>query len=598
MSDPTDRPSRRGRHTTGEGGTSAADFLASYHTGEFAAITDEQPTGPVAGQSRAERRRAAEEAEAARRAEERAQLAALRDDEDDQVTRRTPLSAPATTELPAPPAGGIRATPPAARSVASRPAPSSLPALILGASRSDTGGVGGRGPELYDQERDPLPVEDPDADTGRVLTDEASAAPEPAAVVHHDHHADHHGDDHADDHGHADHDEPPAHPAWDQTGGLDVIGADAEEERGRRGRKARARAGKTRKRRARRPITIVVSLLVLAGIVGGIVVGGQWLFTKINPVAEDYTGQGTGDVQVRVATGDSLTAIGRTLVEADVIASTGPFVDAAQANPASTGIQPGVYGMRLQMSGQAALDLLLAPDTRLFSRVTIPEGFTVTQVLDRLSESTDTPIADLQAAAADTASLGLPSWSTGQLEGFLYPATYDFEPETTPTEMLQRMVAQFTQETASIDFESRAAAIGRTPYEVLTIASMIQSETLQDAERVDVSQVIYNRLAQGIPLGIDATTAYGLGKNGNDLTTADLQSDNPFNTRNRLGLPPTPISSPGAPSLEAALAPSTGDLLFYVLEDAEGNHFFTNNIDDFNAARQRCADAGLGCGAG
>ena len=132
----------------------------------------------------------------------------------------------------------------------------------------------------------------------------------------------------------------------------------------------------------------------------------------------------------------------------------------------------------------------------------------------------------------------------------------------------------------------------QTPAEIVTIASMIQSETRLDEERPDVAQVVYNRLTQGIPLGIDATLAFGLNKSGNDLTVSDLRTDSPYNTRTRGGLPPTPISSPGEASLEAALAPTTGDLLYYVLESSDGNHFFTADYAEFQAARQRCADAG------
>ena len=148
----------------------------------------------------------------------------------------------------------------------------------------------------------------------------------------------------------------------------------------------------------------MLSLVVLVGLVGGIVFGAKALIGLVNPADEDYTGQGTGSVQVRVAEGDTLSDIGRTLVDADVIASVGPFVTAAETQPAATGIQPGVYGMRSQMSGAAALDLLLDPATRLFSRVTIPEGFTVTRVLERLAEETDTPIEELNAAAVDPAA--------------------------------------------------------------------------------------------------------------------------------------------------------------------------------------------------
>jgi UPF0755 protein len=349
-------------------------------------------------------------------------------------------------------------------------------------------------------------------------------------------------------------------------------------------------------RRRRSPLANVLALVVLAALLAGIVFGGKALIGLVNPEAEDYAGAGTGTVEVRVGEGDTLSDIARTLVDSGVIASTEPFVDAAEADPAATGIQPGVYDLHARMSGQAALDLLLDPAARQVSRVTVPEGFTLAATLQRISETTGLPLADLQAAAADPAALGLPAYAGGQLEGFLFPATYDVEPDDTAVDVLRAMVSRFTDTASGMQLEQRAAAAGRSVRDVVTVASMVQSETRLDEERPDVAQVIYNRLAQGIPLGIDATLAYGLGKNGNDLTVSDLQTDSPYNTRTRAGLPPTPISAPGEASLEAALAPTTGDLLYYVLESDDGRHFFTASYDEFMAARQRCADAGLGCG--
>ncbi|PRY50670.1 UPF0755 protein [Geodermatophilus tzadiensis] len=437
---------------------------------------------------------------------------------------------------------------------------------------------------------------------------------------------------------HADHDEP-----WDDedaTGGLDVVGGGRPEERRRRGRRARraaardahddgshdeyhddghphdehhddplaahltghaddhggSRRGTRNGRRRRAPLVNVLVLLVLAGLVAGIVLGGRALIGLVNPEAQDYAGAGTGTVEVRIGGGDTLSDIARTLVDQDVIASAEPFVEAAEADPASMGIQPGVYSLRAQMSGQAALDLLLDPESRLVSRVTVPEGFTLSATLQRVAEATGLPVEEVQAAAADTAALGLPAYANGQLEGFLFPATYDVEPGDTPTDVLRGMVGRFTEVATDLQLEQRAAASGRSVYDVVVVASMIQSETRLDEERANVAQVVYNRLAQGIPLGIDATLAYGLQKNGNDLTVTDLQTDSPYNTRTRAGLPPTPISSPGEASLEAALAPSAGDFLYYVLESEDGRHFFTADYAQFQAARQRCADAGLGCG--
>ncbi len=397
--------------------------------------------------------------------------------------------------------------------------------------------------------------------------------------------------------------------SWDRTGGLEVIGAHVEDETPGRsagvhpdeldgddsgGAIPVAPYDRRRGGRRRRPWAVLLSVLVLGALVAGIVLGVQALMGLFS--AEDYSGQGTGDVQIRVQEGDTLSDIARTLVDADVIASTGPFVDAADGRPEATGIQPGVYGLRSQMSGRAALDLLLSDGSRVLSRVTIPEGLTVAQVLERVASETGRPIEELQAAAADVGALGLPAYAGGQLEGYLFPATYDVDPDQTSPEILRMMVEQFTTVAANLELEERAAAAGRTPADVVTVASMVQSETRLDEERPDVAQVIYNRLSQGIPLGIDATLAFGLNKSGNDLTVTDLRTDSPFNTRTRAGLTPTPISSPGEASLEAALTPSSGDLLYYVLESDDGKHFFTADYAEFQAARQRCAQAGLGCG--
>src|SRR3712207_3783516 len=188
-------------------------------------------------------------------------------------------------------------------------------------------------------------------------------------------------------------------------------------------------SGSGRPRRRRSPLAVILSLLVLAGLVGGTFYGGKALLGLVNPGGEDYTGQGSGTVEVRVSSGDTLSDIARTLVAEGVIASPGPFVDAAETEPAATGIQPGVYALRSRMSGAAALDLLLDPAARQVTRVTVREGLTVAATLALLSEGTGTPLAELQAVAADPAAIGLPAYANGLLEGFLFPATYDIEPD-------------------------------------------------------------------------------------------------------------------------------------------------------------------------
>lgn len=357
-------------------------------------------------------------------------------------------------------------------------------------------------------------------------------------------------------------------------------------------------AGYRRRRRARGVLTSVLAFLVIAALVVGVFLGGRALLGAFSEVGEvpDYTGPGSGSVQIRVDQGDTASDIATTLLEADVVASERAFRDAATANPDSLTIQPGLYEMRLQMSATLALELLLDPAARLTRIVTIPEGFTEAQILLAVAEATGIPVVEFETAANQVESLGLPAYAGGRLEGFLFPSTYTLDPQDEALAILQQLVEQFTTVASRLNLEQRAAELGIQPYDVVVIASMIQSESRIDAERPMIARVVYNRLEQDIPLGIDATSAYDLGKSGTDLTTEDFQIDSPYNTRLNAGLPPTPISSPGEASLEAALSPAPGNWIYYVLEDTEGNHFFTASAAEFEAAKARCEAAGLGCG--
>ncbi|WP_448613019.1 endolytic transglycosylase MltG [Modestobacter sp. URMC 112] len=378
----------------------------------------------------------------------------------------------------------------------------------------------------------------------------------------HDDHRDGPLDGHSDDW----HDEHPV-GVFDQTGGLELVVEDDDHHDDhhdlppgggrRRGRRDRG------PRRRRRPLAIVLSLLVLAGLVGGIVVGGQALLRMVNPVAEDFTGAGTGSADVRINSGDSLRTIAAHLVEAGVIASTEPFLDAAEANSAAEGIQPGVYAMRTEMSGQAALDLLLQPATRQVTRVTVPEGQTVAQVLQRLAEETGTPLADLQAVAAAPAELGLPPYANGLLEGFLFPATYDVEPDTTPADMLRPMVARTVQvlDQLQIPVEQRLT--------VLTKASIVQAESGTVEQMGKVARVLENRLAEGMPLQLDTTVNYANGKSGITTTPEDRANPSPYNTYANPGLPPGAIDNPGEEALRAVLNPTPGPWRFFVVVDPD-----------------------------
>jgi UPF0755 protein len=348
-----------------------------------------------------------------------------------------------------------------------------------------------------------------------------------------------------------------------------------------------------RKRRRRRIFLPLLVLILVGGIGAGALIGGRSLTSKFGSTP-DFTGTGSGDALVVVQPGDTATDIAATMVKQGVVKSEKAFAKAAKGDSRALGIQPGTYKLHKQMSGAAALQLILDPAARLLTRVTVPEGLSVKDTLTLISQKSKIPLKSLQAAAKDTAALELPSYAKGKLEGFLFPETYDLEPDTTAASLLKSMVDQYKARVADAGLLEKASSGNLTPYELLTVASLVEKETQQPDERVKVARVIYNRLAQDFYLGIDASVLYGLGRSKGGLSQADLEKDTPYNNRIHTGLPPTPISNPGVASLQAAAAPASGPWLYYVLDaDRPGHHIFTDNKDVFNAAKAKCQRANL-----
>ena len=333
----------------------------------------------------------------------------------------------------------------------------------------------------------------------------------------------------------------------------------AESTRSARRAEGRDRQRRRRRRRARAAVATLLALLVVGA---GVFLASEPLRDIAAAVTEpdDFEGPGTGEVQVRVRTGDSGRTIGETLAAAGVVKTAGAFADAAAADPAAASIQPGTYALRQAMSAAAALELLLDPDSLRNYTVTIPEGFTAEQALARAAEATETTIEELRAAAADPA-VGLPPEAQGQLEGYLFPATYDFPLEVTGVEVLRRMVERAGE---ALDAAGVAPEQRRT---VLTTASLIQAEAGSTEDMAKVSRVIANRLAEPRPLQFDTTVNYATGKGGLTTTEEDRATDSPYNTYRVEGLPPGPINNPGEAALAAALAPADGDWLFFVVVD-------------------------------
>jgi UPF0755 protein len=348
-----------------------------------------------------------------------------------------------------------------------------------------------------------------------------------------------------------------------------------------------------RKRRRRRIVLPLITLIVVAALGAGALIGGRSLTSRFG-TTPDFTGSGSGEALIVVKPGDTATDIAATMVSQGVIKSEKAFANAAKQDARALGIQPGTYKLHKQMSGAAALALILEPSARLLSRVTIPEGLTVAATLKLISEKSKLKLADLQAAAKDVTALELPSYAKGKLEGFLFPDTYDLEPDTTAADLIKSMVDEYKTAVDDAGLVQKAAAVSLSPYEMVIVGSLVEKETQQADERGKVARVIYNRLDQDFFLGIDASVRYGLGKFTGALSVADLAKDTPYNNRIHKGLPPTPIANPGIASLQAAVAPAKGPWLYYVLDPTHpGHHLFTDDRDVFNAAKAKCQAAHL-----
>ncbi|SDI99021.1 endolytic transglycosylase MltG [Nonomuraea jiangxiensis] len=196
--------------------------------------------------------------------------------------------------------------------------------------------------------------------------------------------------------------------------------------------------------------------------------------------------------------------------------------------------------------------------------VTVAAGMRLSQVFRTLSSFTGRPVAEFEKAARDGTALGLPSYAKGRLEGFLSPGTYKLSPTMSPGEILTAMMARFSK---NADLVGGARRAGRTPLEILTIASIVQAEAGRLEDMPKIARVIYNRLDRRMPLQIDSPVLYGLNKYGKKATLKDVKSSSPYNTYRRSGLPPTPIGNPGDDAIRAALKPASGPWLFYVATD-------------------------------
>jgi UPF0755 protein len=357
--------------------------------------------------------------------------------------------------------------------------------------------------------------------------------------------------------------------------------------------------GRRRRERSRIPgcLAVLVALALVVGVFYFGVTKGVELLRDQFADPEDYAGPGKGKVTFQVEEGDSLSEMGRGLKEAGVVASVQAFIDATSAESRSTGIQVGYYQLKKQMSAEDALDLLIDPANILKNTVTVPEGLRVVDIVDVLAKETDFGAAQYEKVLAQPQKLGLPSYAEGNPEGYLFPSTYDLPPDATPRSILVAMVDRWQQAADEADLEGRAEALGYTPHELMTVASLVESEAGRQEDRAKVARVIYNRLTgdetNGL-LQIDATVNFAADQSlGAVPTEEDLQIESPYNTYLNPGLPPGPIEAPGDAAIEAAANPVDGPWYYYVTVNLRtGETKFAETYDEFltykNELREYC----------
>ncbi|MGH9101978.1 MAG: endolytic transglycosylase MltG [Acidimicrobiales bacterium] len=324
------------------------------------------------------------------------------------------------------------------------------------------------------------------------------------------------------------------------------------------------------RRRRRWPLVVVVVAVVLAVLA---VVAVSWVRDQVDP------GHRGAPVALTVPAGSSLSAMAGPLARRGVIGDQDLFRLWLRFHHVGD-IRPGYYTMHRSEPYSAVVAQLEKGPQR--ARLTIPEGFTLARMAARVGELKGRSSKGFLAAASQVRSSYEPP-EVHSLEGLLFPATYLVSPGESDRQILQQMVSSFDGAAASSHLRELAPGVGLSPYQVVTVASMVEREAKLPADRGKVARVIYNRLAKGMKLQVDATVLYALGNRTTSLSSSDLQVDSPYNTYVHYGLPPTPIASPGVASLEAALHPTPGPWLYYVVVSKDGAEAFSTTL----AAQQR-----------
>ena len=343
--------------------------------------------------------------------------------------------------------------------------------------------------------------------------------------------------------------------------------------------------------RGRKLAVISLGVLIVLVLFGSLVT--FWAHRQLFP-----TGRAGAEIVLDIPSGSSTNSIADLLEKKGIIDNAflfkvyvkvkngGPFLAGTYRFPTHDGADDVLRRLR---AGP------LPPPTRRF---TVPPGLNLRQIPSQIVAAIPTfSIDKLNQALTAGAVRSQFQPATKPIEGFLFPDTYEVGEGADETAAIQLMVTQFDKVATELGLADSQSLVGYDPYQVLIVASLVEEEAKVDVDRPKIARVIYNRMARGIPLGVDATLCYLKDERPCVLHQSDLTSDSPYNTRRTAGLPPTPIASVSRKALEAALHPDDSDALYYVLDPnlPAGQHFFTSSASEFEAAKARCKAAGLGC---
>ena len=287
----------------------------------------------------------------------------------------------------------------------------------------------------------------------------------------------------------------------------------------------------------------------------------------------------SGTVEIRIEQGEPFSAVVRKLREHKIVSNEKLFSLWARYSGSEKKIHWGLYRFELPLSPSEVLNRMVL-GKGIFLRVTIPEGLTVKEVADLLDKMGIVQPDQFLAAARDPELLSSLGLDDKGVEGYLFPNTYSFIPETPPREIILKMAEQF-RKTFEPLVEPQNGDL--TPHEIVTLASMIEKETGVEAERPLVSAVFHNRLRLKMPLQSDPTVIYGLKEFNGNLTRKDLHDWSPYNTYRIPALPPGPICNPGLASLKAALHPAAVPFLYFVSKN-DGTHLFSASLEEHGQA--------------